>query len=148
MLCSKRGSDSNFSRVWQEMGASQKCPAASSYQLWQVHYQFQITDASTPCWAHLARWVLLCKGEHHLQGERVAAGVLHSAGYGGSSTQMQSLLCECRMWLWISSELKVTWDAVLKTWPGREQRRCWLQTYPAFLENSTHGDSGFIVQWE
>lgn len=111
MLCSKQGSDSNFSRLWQEVGESQKCPAALRYQLWQVHYRCQITAASPPCWARLAWWVLLCKGEHHLQ-ERVAAEVLHSAGYGGPSIQMQSLYSVSAERVCISCELKITWDSV------------------------------------
>lgn len=72
-----------------------------------------ITNASPPCWARLVWWVLLYEAEHHLQGERSC--ILLGMGAPAS---------KCKVWmcLWKSSEFKVTWDALLKTWPGRERK--------------------------
>lgn len=99
-----------------------------------------------PAW-----WVLLHeKGKHCLKGERAAAeesrALLHSAGYGDSNTQTQNLYSMGAMGLQISSELKVTQDAVLETQHGRGPRYCWLQQYLAVVKDGAHGDNNFVVQ--
>lgn len=120
ILCSKQGlipASAEFGRRWEQI--------RRALQLWVTSSDKCVTSARTelpPLLAELAWHGGSCWPRENITSKE-RGRLLRSCILLGicQHPNQKSLLCECRTCLWISSEFKVTWDAVLKTWPGRKQ---------------------------